>query len=63
MSRYTDIIIIVSAVIVLLLVLPRVSTDNGRYINCTTVEFNPDFTPAMRETCRQMRNGYVNRSK
>jgi hypothetical protein len=63
MSRYTDIIIVVSAVIVLLLILPRLNTDNGRYINCTTVEFNPDFTPAMRETCRQMRNGYVNRSK
>jgi hypothetical protein len=63
MSRYTDIIIVVSALIVLLLVLPRLNTDSGRYINCSTVEFNPDFTPAIREACRQARSGYVNRSK
>ena len=63
MIRYSDIIIIVSVAIVLLLLLPRLNYDNGKYINCSTVEFNPDFTPAMRQACRQARGGYVNRSK
>ena len=63
MIRYSDIIIVVSVAILLLLLLPRLSHNDGKYINCSTVEFNPDFTPAMRQACRQARGGYANRSK
>lgn len=63
MSRNSDIIVLVLAAIIMLLVFTRLPTDNGKYINCSTVEFNPDFTPAMREACRQARGGNVNRPK
>jgi hypothetical protein len=63
MIKNSDIIVIVLAAIMMLLILPRLNIDNSRYVNCSTVEFNPDFTPAMREACRQARSGYVNRSK
>jgi hypothetical protein len=27
----------------------------GRWINCSTAEFNPDFTTEMRQACRKAR--------
>jgi hypothetical protein len=63
MIRHPDIIIAISVAIVLLLLLPRLDFNSSKYINCSTVEFNPDFTPAMREACRQARSGHVSRTK
>ena len=35
----------------------------GVWINCAVSEFSPDFTPEMRELCRQHRRANANRTK
>lgn len=35
----------------------------GVWINCAVSEFSPDFTPEMRELCRQHRRANASRTK
>ncbi len=48
--------LIFSGVILLLfLVAYFIPQREGKYINCSISEISPDFTPEMRQMCRQLR--------
>ena len=48
-------LIISGAVIILMLVAYFIPQVEGKYINCGISEISPDFTPEMRQMCRQLR--------
>jgi hypothetical protein len=33
---------------------PMLTRSEGRYYNCSLVEINPDYPPAVREQCRKL---------
>jgi hypothetical protein len=48
-------VIIFGAVLFLVLVAYFIPQREGQYINCGLSEISPDFTPEMRQMCRQLR--------
>lgn len=51
------------AVVVMFTIVHVKEKSRGIWINCAVSEISPDFTPDMKELCRNHRSNNVNRSK
>jgi hypothetical protein len=52
-----------AAILVILCIVHVVDKRQGVWINCGLSEISPDFTPEMRQVCRQARSNYEHRIK